>query len=89
MNLYLVSRTETIGYDEYDAFVCAAESEEQARKMLPFDEELVREEAEENIRNLTIWEWTKDLNKIKVEYIGKADEKYTKPTVILASFNAG
>ena len=89
MNLYLVSRTDSIGYDEYDAFVCAAENEEQARKMLPFDEELVREETEENIRNLIFWEWTNDLNKIKVEYIGKADEKYTKPTVILASFNAG
>lgn len=89
MNLYLVSRTDDIGYDEYDAFVCAAESEEQARKMLPFDEELVREETEENIRNLTIWEWTNDLNNIEVTHIGKADEKYTKPTVILASFNAG
>ena len=89
MNLYLVSRTDKIDYDEYDSFVCAAENEEQARKMLPFDEELVREETEENIRNLIFWEWTNDLNKIKVEYIGKADEKYTKPTVILASFNAG
>lgn len=89
MNLYLVQRTDPIGYDEYDSFVCAAESEEQARKMLPFDEELVREETEENIRNLIFWEWTNDLNKIKVEYIGKADEKYKKPTVILSSFNAG
>lgn len=89
MNLYLVSRTCTIGYDEYDAFVCAAESEEQAQKMLPFDEELIRDAPEENIRKLTIWEWENDLNKIKVEYIGKADEKYTKPKVILASFNAG
>lgn len=89
MNLYLVRRTDITGYDEYDAFVCAAESEEQARKMLPFDEELVREKTEENIRNLIFWEWTKDLNKIKVEYIGKADKKYTEPTVILASFKAG
>lgn len=89
MNLYLVRRTDDIVYDEYDSFVCAAESEEQARSMLPFGEELVRGEPKENIRSLTIWEWTNDLNKIKVEYIGKADEKYTKLTVILASFNAG
>lgn len=27
MNLYLVSRTDTIDYDEYDAFVCAAKYE--------------------------------------------------------------
>lgn len=89
MKLFLVKRTDYVGYDEYDAFVCAAESEEQARKMLPFDEELVREETEENISSLIIWEWTKDLNKIEVEYIGEADEKYTKPAVILASFCAG
>lgn len=30
MKLFLVKRTDSIGYDEYDAFVCAAESEEQA-----------------------------------------------------------
>lgn len=89
MNLYLVSRPYTIGYDEYDAFVCAAESEEQARSMLPFNEEIVRGAPKENIRILTVLEWTNDLNKIKVEYIGKAYEKYTEPTVILASFNAG
>lgn len=85
MNLYLVSRTDSIGYDEYDSFVCAAESEEQARKMLPDDEWRMKE----YVNGLIICEWTKDLNKIKVEYIGKADEKYTEPTVILASFNAG
>lgn len=85
MNLYLVSRTDDIGYDEYDAFVCAAESEEQARSMPPVKEWLTSELLNSNI----IWEWTNNLNNIKVEYIGKADEKYTKPTVILASFNAG
>lgn len=85
MNLYLVKRTDEIGYDEYDAFVCAAESAEQARSMPPVDEWLTGELLSSNI----IWEWTNDLNKIKVEYVGKADEKYTKPTVILASFNAG
>lgn len=85
MNLYLVRRTDIVVYDEYDAFVCAAESEEQARRMPPVAEWLTSELLSSNI----IWEWTNDLNKIKVEYIGKADEKYTKPTVILASFNAG
>lgn len=85
MKLFLVSRTDDIGYEEYDAFVCAAESEEQALRMLPDDDWRTRE----YVNGLIIWEWTKDLNKIKVEYIGEADEKYTKPAVILASFNAG
>ena len=85
MNLYLLRRTDTIGYDEYDAFVCAAESEDQARSMPPANEWLTSELLNSNI----IWEWTNDLNNIEVTHIGKADEKYTKPTVILASFNAG
>lgn len=85
MNLYLVSRTDTIDYDEYDSFVCAAESEEQARSMPPVDEWLTNKFLRDNI----IWECTNDLNNIEVTHIGKADEKYTKPTVILASFNAG
>lgn len=85
MKLFLVKRTDDIGYDEYDAFVCAAESEEQARSMLPDDEWHMKE----YVIGLIMCEWTKDLNKIEVEYIGEADEKYTEPAVILASFNAG
>lgn len=33
MKLYMISRTEDIGYDEYDSFVIAAESQEQARQI--------------------------------------------------------
>lgn len=85
MKLFLVKRTDYVGYDEFDAFVCAAESEEQARSMLPDDEWHMKE----YVIGLIMCEWTKDLNKIEVEYIGEADEKYTEPAVILASFNAG
>lgn len=35
MNLYLVSRTDSVGYDEYDAFVVASESAEQAKLYSP------------------------------------------------------
>lgn len=33
MNIYLVERTDEIGYDETDSYVCYAETEEEARIM--------------------------------------------------------
>lgn len=35
MNLYLVSRTDSIGYDEFSRFVVAAKSEDDARRCYP------------------------------------------------------
>ncbi len=35
MNLYLVSRTDGAGYEEYRSMVCAAETERAARETLP------------------------------------------------------
>lgn len=35
MKLFFVKRTDSIDYDEYDSFVCAAESEEAARLIHP------------------------------------------------------
>lgn len=90
MNLYLVSRTDDIGYDEYDAFVCAAENEEQALSLHPDGgtiKEFFAEDGTHYIRNCD-FEWRFGKRAV-AKYIGKADEKYTKPTVILASFNAG
>lgn len=91
MNLYLVSRTDDIGgYDEYDAFVCAAESEEQALSLHPDGgtiEEFFTADGTHYIRNCD-FEWHFGERAV-AKYIGKADEKYTEPTVILASFNAG
>lgn len=90
MNLYLLRRTDTIGYDEYDAFVCAAENEEQALSLHPDGgtiEEFFAADGTHYIRNRDFeWHFGK---RAVAKYIGKADEKYTKPTVILASFNAG
>ena len=110
MNVYKVSRKDEIDYDEYDSFVCVAESEEQAKLMFPdpdgieYDGEhyhlevvgnkgriavcdkngKIAEDADYRIR-----EWTNDINKIEVELVGVADSNYTKPKVIVASFNAG
>ena len=35
MNVYKVSRKDDIDYDQYDSFVCVAETEEQAKLMFP------------------------------------------------------
>ena len=85
MNIYLVSRTDEVDYDEYDAFIVAAKDEEQARNQHP--------------RNNNNWcdnfgghGWVSFRNKasLTVTVIGKAsEEQYTKPTILLASFNAG
>ena len=90
MNLYLVSRTDTPDYDEYDAFVCAAENEEQALSLHPGGgtiEGFFAADGTYYIRNCD-FEWHFGERAV-AKYIGKADEKYTEPTVILASFNAG
>lgn len=91
MNLYLVSRTDSIGYDEYDAFVCVAESEEQALSLHPdggtIEWFFTKADGTHYIRNCDFgWHFGE---RAVAKYIGKADEKYKEPTVILASFNAG
>lgn len=97
MNLYRVEQNDNRDYDTFDSFVCVAGSEEEARRMQPrtsievldidengeihayFDEERCCEDHS----------WAKNLKNVDVELIGVADQKYDKPTVILASFNAG
>jgi len=75
MNIYLLDRTDNVNFDEYDSFVIAANTEEEALALKrPTPEELWRD-------------WAEDKD-IKVELIGTTD-KYDKPTEILGSFNAG
>ena len=110
MNVYKVSRKDEIDYDEYDSFVCVAESEEQAKLMFPdpdgieYDGERYHLEVVGNKGRIAVCDengkiaedvafrlcaWTNDINKIEVELVGVADSSYTKPKVIVASFNAG
>jgi hypothetical protein len=74
MNLYLVERTDDVGYDEYDAFIVSATSEGQAQECI-------------NIKhgpNDSYSEWS---NKVTVNLIGTY--KGDKSEIILGSFNAG
>ena len=87
MNIYLVERTDKIDYDQYTGFVCAAESEDQARHMNPtydgeFDNNLYY-----NFDRSYITDWVQDPNSLKVTKIGNTDSSQAK--IILYSYNAG
>jgi hypothetical protein len=75
MNLYLLTRTDNVGYDEFDSFVIAANTEEEALA-------LKRPEPDDNYPT-----WAQDKD-VEVKLIGTTTE-YTEPTDILGSFNAG
>jgi len=93
MKLWLVSRTDRIGYDEYDAVVVAAETEDAARKTYPSGDLHIRWDEEKGTFTSTIYEgrwfdhsWGK-VSDLTVEYLGTTDREIEG--VILASFNAG
>jgi hypothetical protein len=76
MNLYLVERDDW-GYDEYDGFVVAANTEEEAMA-------LINKEHDPE-RNFSDWP---NVGNKTIEKIGTTDS-YTEPEIILDSFNAG
>jgi hypothetical protein len=89
MNIYKVSRTDTVGWDQYDAFVCIAETEEAARNMHPDDDDIwdIPDTYDDGYRRNTGWVKRKEINTLKVEYVGLAGVGLAK--IVLASFNAG
>ncbi len=81
--LYLVERTDNWGYDDYDAFVCAAASEDDARNMRP---EGLHAEWD---RIFDPWVHSSAKDTLKVTLIGRASRTTKEPQVVLASYNAG
>jgi hypothetical protein len=75
MKLFLLTRPDSCGYDEYDSAVVAAVSRQAAAKTNPSGS------TEDG------GSWV-PLSKVKVEYLGAA-RRGTKAGVICASFNAG
>jgi len=73
MNIYLVYRTDNVEYDEFDAFVVIAKSEDEAKSEL--------------LKNYG-GKWANWTDKNKVKLIGTTDQ-YDKFTEILGSYNAG
>lgn len=92
MNIYKVSRTDRVGYDEYDSFICFANSEDEARNIHPAwetndtaDTIEWRKSREEECRGT--WVPQSELPTLLVQHLGGG---YSDgPAIILASFNAG
>jgi len=82
MNIYKIEQDTNVKYDTYDSAVVIAESESKAQQMQPEqDEEYFSPDNRE-------FEWAAPKD-VTVTYIGIADPSFTKPCVIVSSFNAG
>lgn len=87
MKLWRVIRTDTVGWDEYEGFVCAAPNVETALRMDPASAyDKAPQELRESRPSLMDY-WPRD-RVVIARCIGESDE-YTSPALILASFNAG
>lgn len=92
MNIYLVSQDKNTGYDTYDSFVVAVETEKEARETSPdnyykwHDDEWFFQYADgtEKVEKSDSWCNPKD---VKVKLIGVA--KKGVKGIVCASFNAG
>lgn len=75
MNIYLVSRTDDVDYDEHDAFVVVANDPKEAKLFL--------DKRYNSGEHFNTWS-----DKVKTKLIGTTT-KYSETTEILGSFNAG
>ena len=80
LKIYLLERTDSCGYDEYDGFVIRAESEEEVKR-------IAEEIDEKPIWSRNIW-YTKEIPPYEIKEIGEVTGDETE-TIILGSFNAG
>jgi len=74
MNLYIISQSVKEGYDTYDSMVVAAETEEDARGILPSN------------TAIELFKWA-EKEHVSARLIGEAIDG-TESGVILASYNA-
>ena len=96
MKIYYVERTDEWSYDDYDAFVCYAETPEQAKKISPSEYYEWKEKEggwcfvyhDNTFCRDDHSSWTQPDN-LRVREIGESLTQEAKPGVILASFNAG
>ena len=80
-NIYVVSRTDGVGYDEYDSFVVVACDEEEARNTHPSNN------SDSYIEHWgSSWISKSEIHTLDVERIGTSIQPCG---VILSSFNAG
>ena len=81
MKLFKISQDENNNYDTYDSAVVAAENEDIAKAMSPYDGGPIDSEAKYP-------SWCRSPDFVTVEYLGEAKDG-TQKGVICASFNAG
>lgn len=79
MGIYVLKQDESKGYDTYDSIVVAAESEDEARQIMPKEYYNWKDPSDT---------WARSPNNVQVTFLGIAKDG-TKSGVILASFNAG
>ena len=85
-NIYLVYQNESTGWDSYDSMVVVAPDEETAKRIDPstaYDTFMT-----EHRWNSNYGSWATSPDKVKVKYIGKADDS-REVGLVLSSFNAG
>lgn len=97
MNIYKVSRTDTIGYDEYDSFVIACKDEETARNTYPStfmsgkDDDFGKWNGKEFIDSsgyvYDSYCWTDKPETLEVRLLGKSAKGVSG--LLCVSFNAG
>ncbi len=81
MNIYKISQDINNDYDTYDSAIVIAGNTNDAKKMHPDTTGDIGTDTD-------VWAWC-DVDHVSVELIGIADAKYTKPCVVVASYNAG
>jgi len=79
MKLWIISQTVNRGYDTYDSAVVAAETEEEARNILPYGDNWND--------SRRFGHWANEPSEVTVEYLGVTDRDISG--VVLSSFNAG
>ena len=97
MKLFKVMRIDQIGWDEFDSFVCVANSELNARRMHPRGNKCYVWDDINNAWHSVIFgkneleyhSWTCNIDRLNVELIGNPSNTHEKEFVVLASFNAG
>ena len=90
MNIYLLERQDSIGYDQFDGAVVLAESEQRARMIHPMDDESLRPLGSwwDGARDTSDMWIDADSPDLRVTYIGISPNEH-RPKVILASYCAG
>ena len=87
--LFLVKRTDKIGWDEYDSFVVCAKDADEARRVFPGGEVFFKDDEESRNYFLWRWSWTDAIETLEVTCIGVASPRLERRQVVCASYNAG